>query len=138
VCVHASMRMGSVRDGAWGEGQGPMCLISAQAKRVWVARRGSFCAPCASVDGEDAGAGRGVAWSGVTEGGAGAGLGRSVAGCVGGGCRAWPSTEGVGWVGVSSRVRRAVVSTAGPWPACWRDAQTCELRSLPPGVLDSS
>ena len=37
---------------------------------------------------------------------------------VGGGRRGWPSTEGVGWVGVPSRVRRVVVSTAVAWSAC--------------------
>ena len=68
-------------------------------------------------------------------GGAGAGRGRGVAG-VGGGRRGWPSTEGVGWVGVASRVRRVVVSTAEAWSACVACvAQTCELRSETHGWL---
>jgi hypothetical protein len=81
--------------------------------RRGVARRGAICAACVrvSVDGEDAGVGRGV----VVEWGAGVGRGLLGARCgmgVGGGRRGWPSTEGVGWVGVASRVRRAGVSTA--------------------------
>jgi hypothetical protein len=79
--------------------------------RRGVARRGSFCAACGSADGEDAGVGRGVARSGVRGLGRGWGGGEVWRG-VGGGCRGWLSTEGVGWVGVASRVRRAVVSTA--------------------------